>query len=1814
MKTSITTFNNAPYFDDFSVPDMDRDNKDVMKKNYHRILFQPSYAIQTRELNQLQSMLQNQVGELGSGLVNEYHGGTVKEGQTEFVDNVRYVDIRMDNTMTIDVVNRFENITQLETRDPETGDVLLRAQVLAVRYLQANTYRVWHKYLNRSGDVVEFGKDDLLYLSDDRLDNDFTINIVDGTEPNQTDTLEEYQDTYHTLFAVGIVESENVGWGFSISVAEGIFLVKGTLVYAFPQREFFIKEEKDQSIMGYISFLIRETIVTAEEDNTLRDNALGSYNYAAPGADRYRIQLELAFNTDNDFLLNMNNHTSNIFNGEDENFLAPFINIRSIFQSGVQNVVAPLTLSESMDQHLATRTFDESGSYTVKPFTISIREIVKDGSNNGKFTTSQAKLEPELEELLGQPITDQNIDELKAYVAIDIDPATAYVRGYRISPENVTTVYLKKARTVSDDRTVGVTFLRGSYIDVVADEDFNAVDITSLLNDKIRAISYRGIVNSDSLEGQAGRGNWIIYRLHVYNNFAPLSDVPTGLHLRYLVESLAENDPIPVLDQEIKSPRRSISYFPIGFKGVKTVSAVRYSYLKTYQDQPVDSSRICTINLGTDVSSDAKSANDIIVVRNGKFLSSNDVIQDVKQTDDTLRIEFTESSGINTGECDFIIPLIHTGVVNRRTKTKIDIVNEEIHVNCQTGLAVLPHQDVILSTLRCAEEDCQTPLSHLVIDDGLGDNFYENPIIRFPSITNSDPNNGYGYTSVIVSYSYFSHDQNVGFFDRHSYNSDEIDFDQIPKQGDSRMSDFIDFRVKRQRVFNPTTSEISYAGLDDNPTFLRPNYNGDVIFKHYLPRIDTLSLSSDVFRGKPGRFEVILGSPSLSPVPRRVNSASMALYELEIPPYTYKTTDIKKRYIDNNRYTMSDIGRLEQRVENLEYYTSLSLLEKEAQNRKILDLTEEGGGFERFKNGILVDSFMNHNIGDIYNPDYSVAVNTHRQTMGPSFKTYNIRCKYSREYKIGTNSEYELIGVKPADIFGSVSTRKTPDTTTKVQAGFMGDEQLSLDTGEREVFVENLHASQTVSVQPYEVTIWTGHIKLSPSSDEWIDTDRLPDFAVDFSAFSNFFEDVSDILIDLWGTNETLLNRTLVGTAHSQSVDVRSQGHGTMTTTTNTTTRTFEDEILRDWLSSSVQEVDIDFGDRVVDVSVIPWIRSRDIHFRGVGFKPNTKLYLFFDGADVTEYTGSAEFQLFSVSDDVNVYNGQAPADWSESGIDGELVTDEFGTIEGVFRIPNNDDIRFRTGVRELVLTSSPTNNTLEADTVGTTTYNAMGLVQQKEFVGAAARVPQITRETETVFNQFNVSTSTQTQVYRDPIAQTFYVDPAQYGAGLFVTDVDLYFATKPQDPNVAITVYLVKCENGTPTRQVVPGSQVSLRSADVNVSGREPTDPSSPIDGILSNMTRFTFDFPVYLMSGEEYALIVFGDTPEFRVWTGVMGQSDITTHPPMPITKNPDFGVFLQSQNQRTWTPYQYRNLTMRLHKAVFGLSQVAFKFTTDIGGTNLTERDPLTFLQPFFKTLEPSQTNLDLNVRLFNANGTELTTSGSNVQQTAAAYIKSKLLSPGEELPFSFAITAAKYAEIEVRLATKNRNVSPVVDCETGSLYFRGNQVNNDITGEGAIYDSATRTWGEPTEMGGNALARYITKRVVLNNPSEDLRVIMAVHRPVEQAEIRVFAKRKPSSRFDSSIHNDTGWYEMQLYSVNGDTNTSVIPINRIGVSDFSDVEYILPFPDPNFVDAEEFQPDAYGVQKGFSEFMIKVVFLSSERAQVCKIKNLMAIASL
>ena len=110
--------------------------------------------------------------------------------------------------------------------------------------------------------------------------------------------------------------------------------------------------------------------MSSTEDSTLTDPANGFYNYAAPGADRYKIDLVLG-NVSFD-------PSSTATTGNESNFIETY---RLVNDNVTKKEKYP-DYSFLLDT-LARRTYDESGNYTIRPFSLDFT-----GSNVGAAATS----------------------------------------------------------------------------------------------------------------------------------------------------------------------------------------------------------------------------------------------------------------------------------------------------------------------------------------------------------------------------------------------------------------------------------------------------------------------------------------------------------------------------------------------------------------------------------------------------------------------------------------------------------------------------------------------------------------------------------------------------------------------------------------------------------------------------------------------------------------------------------------------------------------------------------------------------------------------------------------------------------------------------------------------------------------------------------------------------------------------------------------------------------------------------------------------------------------------------------------------------------------------------------------------------------------------------------------------------------------------------------------------------------------------------------------------------------------------------------
>ena len=153
-----------------------------------------------------------------------------------------------------------------------------------------------------------------------------------------------------------------------------------------------------------------------------------------------------------------------------------------------------------------------------------------------------------------------------------------------------------------------------------------------------------------------------------------------------------------------------------------------------------------------------------------------------------------------------------------------------------------------------------------------------------------------------------------------------------------------------------------------------------------------------------------------------------------------------------------------------------------------------------------------------------------------------------------------------------------------------------------------------------------------------------------------------------------------------------------------------------------------------------------------------------------------------------------------------------------------------------------------------------------------------------------------------DPLAQSFFIKEEE---GVFLTSCEVFFERK--DPNeIPVTFQIRTMKTGLPTTEVVPFSEVTIDPDEITTS----TNGSVP--------TKFTFESPVYLEGGTEYAMVLKSVSLKYKVFISRIGENDLITDE--FISNQPTLGSLFKSQNASTWEPSQWEDLKFKLNRASF------------------------------------------------------------------------------------------------------------------------------------------------------------------------------------------------------------------------------------------------------------------------------------------------------
>ena len=689
-----------------------------------------------------------------------------------------------------------------------------------------------------------------------------------------------------------------------------------------------------------------------------------------------------------------------------------------------------------------------------------------------------------------------------------------------------------------------------------------------------------------------------------------------------------------------------------------------------------------------------------------------------------------------------------------------------------------------------------------ILDNGQRDNFYGHA--KLIKKVGSPVSTTAAYITVKLSHFTANYGGSNGtYFAKDSYPVDDTGATGIytfeipnytsPQSGQFILRDAIDFRPM---VKNTAVSATTLATATNNPyrteefdlpsngiQFPTPNTSFTTDVEYYLPRIDNIVID------RSGAFRVIEG---ISKIPAKApieDSDSMQVAEVFVAPFPSVAPSVATRFDapesqvrhqlkgQNRRYSMEDIGQIEQRISRLEYYLALSLLEIQAKDQQILD----ANGNDRFKNGIYVNSFDSDALSDLDDPNYSASYNSSKKRLGPAFNDYQADLILNETHGTSGWARQGSVITRPYILEVGTENRyatKVRNCVGELQFNYEGEMDIfprsdnepsttQDDPNPQFIGISNSQATKKAvaafnsspNVVGFETTFERGLYDAATDTVDpagFKDESRIQPVTISTdSEAGQFSGDVTGTVGTNTQFNEvfgTLFEQTGEGSVSGQ-VTGQIQGSVTMTPTMKVQHIVQTAVPIVQTAKSELQHTQKFKIDNVVrDVSLLPNMRQNRIAVRVRRMKPNTRLYFYFDDqpqsnrccpCDVERFdahipvwkasgarTGHSFLQTRLTNTPIGVegdeslnyfYSGSAPADMGDP-----IVTDSNGNAAFVYFLPAGngaaegdgfDDITFPVGTRRMRVTDDLTDRYNFVTTQAETDYSAFALHQYRKSV-----------------------------------------------------------------------------------------------------------------------------------------------------------------------------------------------------------------------------------------------------------------------------------------------------------------------------------------------------------------------------------------------------------------------------------------------------------------------------------------------------------------
>lgn len=1462
-------FNVNPYYDDFNE-----------EKKFLRMLFRPGFAVQSRELTQLQTILQNQIERFGNHIFKD---GTAIIGGEISTQTLNYIRLSPTTVSVPNIAVTEEDLVgnRLIQRDGN-GNVVAQAKVVDV-------------------------------LDPHSSSDDFSVAIISYISGNTFGagvTLEcSNPDKSISVFTSNIDRVTGGGRARITAVSDGIYYVNGHFVRTGEQiaTAYTITDEIRQfdSPTGFMGFEVNSEIITEREDFTLKDPANGSYNYNAPGSHRFKLDLVLKFVTD----------TSNL----------NFIELVQ-YETGTISKKNESIRYADLINLFAQRTYDESGNYTIKPFDISMRDggqtaIFADISS-GKAYVFGHEYETQFKDSISVPKA-RTIATYSNY-AIDNYYGNYVIGNYNPAAGDRINILFSTLSLGAGDRTVALS-VYGATGPLTLSEFASKAVFQSLLtgiepvdesvfSTQGATLQFKAHLSNFQSINPTGTFSDDIDLFVIDNTTGTSTKILSGLKYWHIeIGFPSSNARIP----KIYDQRDMSLLFPVngntpstmvfGVNELSHIERVSQSFVvDTANPFPrVQLARGGNYNWcfgngfipsGKDVNLDEDDGY-YVVYESGSLLAIGTIIKIVSNnvnagpnkatariTSDGDYVEFT--SQLPTGSY-YLVGKAKNQVTSIGTSTSTKVRVKTL----TTAFEVINNQSFTLNTFkRNIRRDTSQSISVMSFL------FDQSDVVSIDTITDAAGNDisneflfdtgqrdavyvfgrifvkpeyfskyDFGQTFEIrVTYKYYEH-SGFGPFVRNSYVGVSYDNIQVyvsPRTGEAiHLANALDYRHRaRINGFFPSgatsgsTGATAASSLFNVPSIRYANgfapidFTAQTTHTAYLPRIDKIVVSKNIagdddLSNTPLRR--IAGIPGDTPLVPEDSSDSMTLFVLSVPAYTFNPTDVKAESIENNRYTMKDIGEISDKVNALEQTAILTDLELSVVSKDI----NNSSGTDAIKRAILVDTFNGHSVGDVSDEDYRCSIDVETGELRPSFES--------------TAFSFEYNGSDPGITI-------TPDNI--LCADYVGI-----------TFLYQPKASDTIAVNSFALPNWVGNIKITPTADYWYDTTSRPFIKNNDSGFNdawlisnmnsknghgsqwNDWESIWTGIATEMSEAETQKSAEFFANPReketSENVERRWYNRGKITRFTDPLS--VVKSKYRPSRRKNKNYVNVDSG-TILNKSVVPYMRTKTISFDAYNLKPKTQMHVFLDNIDVNSYCTI----------------GGSSGPFVTSTTDGSLLNMQLVVPAAMFE----------SGNKILRVVDDASNNIDNATTIAEKIFYSRGSNIEKSFDISAVRPVEIRKQTPNsnniVINPLYRNKTLNTTKYNqwiDPVAQTFTISENDNPSGVFLESIDLFFASK--DDQLPVSVEICAVVGGIPHLcAILPFSTVVKNPSAVNVNSSTPT------------ATNFRFSTPVYLTPGE-YALLVRTNSSAYSLFVANIGNIDLVTE--KRISSTFGGGVLYRSQN---------------------------------------------------------------------------------------------------------------------------------------------------------------------------------------------------------------------------------------------------------------------------------------------------------------------------